>query len=181
MGFIYIIIFFVAVIALGFGLSALSHLRGKLSIVPEKFAYAPGEKMKGTITFDLKKPTQANALSVTLIATRAVMTQRMVGGRSVSQQNSQILYQFTAPVHGAGEYFKGEYPYELVVPESADGTFSGLSETANKVIGTLEKVNSVMGALSGGLMNSPVSWSLMARLDIPKGLDMTETTQIQVG
>ena len=132
--------------------------------------YAPGETITGKVTMRLKKPTQANGLSITL---RAQQDRNLGMNRQTHQQQDSIvtLFNFAVPLAGAQEYSEGEWPFVIKVPEGVapQGGAPGLSVTF-----------SLSGVGLGGNAG-PIIWSLEAHLDIPGAFDMRKELQLNIG
>ena len=170
--------------------------RGKISVVPDKYNYAPGEKVTGKVIVELKKPIPASKLTVSLIAERKVMTPNTarnsnnasinVGGASVGNSNArestQIIYSFELPLDGDKTYQQGEYPFEIDIPQDVLGLRGGVSSqpqgTAEKLIKVVAEFNAATG---GAITGTRIDWNLHAQLYVPGKLDIRGKTQINVG
>ena len=186
------IIFFVVFIGIILGVVILnkwSASRGKLNIVLEKSNsyFSVGEVIKGKIVVELKKPIQADKLEVRLQAEKTItgtrnMNRPSFGGtpgqpnfrqnRIETSEEVISLYDFPVVLGQEGEYLRGEYPFELVVPdlstgeEKLSGLATSLLDFANKfgVDRTVKIIN----------------WYVFAGLSIPKAIDLENFIEIQV-
>ena len=80
----------------------------KITLMLEKISFNPGELAKGTITINLKKPTYARKLQVSLIGTRKVHK-----GTSTSWEK---VYDFDMPISGEKEYQTETLQFQLPIP-----------------------------------------------------------------
>ena len=97
----------------------------KITLMLEKYDYKPGEKIKGTVKLNLKKPTNARKLEVSLMGRRidkqtsmAVGPMIMSGGRRGHQSSTHYttVYDFKMPLDVEKDYQTGEYPFEIKIP-----------------------------------------------------------------
>lgn len=143
----------------------------KIMLALEQFNFYPGEKIKGTISLNLKKPTKARKFEVGLFGTRKEV-RRKHDGRTETKHVK--VYDFTIPLGQEGEYQKGDFTFEIPIPE--DILMIG---TRQRPEGTLGAVADVMGAL-GGQRQYPIEWSIKAQLDVPMKLDVKKSQKIVI-
>ncbi len=148
----------------------------KITMTLDKYDYKPGEKIKGKIKLNLKKPVEARKLEVRL---RGIQIQKSgggaigaIGGNSNRNYSRREIYDFKMPISGEKEYHKEEFDFELPIP----------SDIGNQAMAKLgQKGQAAMQAfkvLTGS--NMRVDWYLRAQLDIPKGLDVKKKQQIVI-
>ncbi len=157
--------------------------RGKIVITPEKYNYSPGEIVKGKVSITLKKPIIADKFSITLLGEKTTTSGVGVtfgdqGGNNPTQPNRNeqvdIIFQFELPLDGVKEYSQMEYPFEITISLSVASQVQ--NNTPKGLLGGIASIVSV-----GTCM--PVSrtdWYLIAKLDIPKAIDMREKLKINV-
>jgi hypothetical protein len=147
--------------------------RGRIDITVQKTNYAPGDTISGNVALTLKKPVQAREVSISLIGTAWVTTYSgtttssgvgiggggiTLGGRrsSSSWKEHKRIYDFKQQLDGEKEYSGGrEYPFELKIP--AD-------------------ILSMKPQMTGR-----ISWCLLAKLDIPRGQDVSKKVDVTIG
>ncbi len=151
--------------------------RGKLEILLEKFNFFPGETIKGKLILELKKPILAKELKIGLfglkITTRQVTSFK---GTPTTQTRKDFIYRFEMPLDGEKEYLKGEYPFEIKIPENI---LQAPQKTSEGILGTILKTAEVISTIAG--VSSRIEWYLEATLAIPKGFDMKKKIKINIG
>ena len=142
----------------------------KITLKLEKFSFNPGEVAKGTITVNLKKPTYARKLQVSLIGVRRVRR-----GNSWSWQK---VYDFDMPVSGEKDYQSEHVPFQLQIPPDILNP-----QTSQQAIqeGLQNKLGAAGGLISAISVGTGVTkWKIRAQLDIPKKLDVKVDQDIQL-
>jgi hypothetical protein len=148
--------------------------KGNINITVQKTDYAPGDTISGNVVLTLKKPVQAREVSISLIGTAWVTTYSgtttssglgitggggiTFGGRrsSSSWNERKRVYDFKQQLDSEKEYSGGrEYPFELKIP--AD------------ILGMNPE------------MTGRIKWSLLAKLDIPRGQDISKNVEVTIG
>lgn len=156
--------------------------RKQIQLTLEKYAYSPGEIIKGSVGLKLKKPVQARKLTVALIGLRIVRTTGMaVGPMRVGRQQPQTqvytIYNFEIPLDGENTYFNEMYPFEIKIPsdilqsaqQNLPSPLSGLGGAIAEFAKTMEQLT---------LDNSRVEWSVEAKLDVPLKIDVCSSQKI---
>lgn len=156
--------------------------KNQMLLTLDKYAYASGETIKGSVGLKLKRPVQARKLTVALIGLRIVRESGMtIGPLRVGNQGPQThvytIYNFAIPLDGENTYFNELYPFEIKIPsdilasvqQNLHSTLSGLGHT-------LEEIAKVMEQFS--LSDSRVEWSVEAKLDIPLKVDVCTSQKI---
>ncbi len=147
-----------------FGLGA-----GSIDIKLEKFNFAPGETIKGTVVLKLKKPTQSSGLKL-VFAGEKIRTYRDSEGRK--REDKSFVHNFELPLDGEKEYTGGEYPFEISIP----GT---VLQSGSEPEGNLGAAIKTIQFLSGD--STRIDWYLQSSLDISGGFDVKKRVQINVG
>ena len=139
----------------------------------EQFNFFPGETIKGMVTLNLKKPTKARKLEVALVGEQ---TERYRDRDGRTKRKTHKVYSFEIPLGPEQEYHKGDFPFEIKIPD--DILMRGRGQH-NRPEGALGAVTDVLGAL-GGNRYEPVEWYVRSQLDIPLGLDVKKTQKIVI-
>ena len=157
-----------------FGLGA-----GKIDIILEKFSFSPGETIKGKVSFELKKPTLAKKLRVTLdgikISTYPVQRPNRP---SSTETRRNFIHHFELPLDGEKEYSKGEHPFEIKIPDNI-GVSSLPKEATSGVLGALLKTVETLSRMSP--TSSIIEWYLEAALELSGAFDVKKKVEISVG
>jgi hypothetical protein len=152
-------------------------LRGKLEILLEKFNFSPGEIIKGKVFLELKKPILAKQLKIELaglkITTRQITSPK---GTPTTQTTKEFIFHFEMPLDGEKEYLKGEYPFEIKIPENV---LQAPQKVPEGILATLLKTAEIASTIAG--VSSRIEWYLEATLAIPKGFDMKKKVKINIG
>jgi hypothetical protein len=146
--------------------------KGKITINLSKFDYSPGEKIKGSLTLQLKKPVDAKSLNVALIGIQR-NTRMGYTGKGVSRSTREALaFEFKKPIDGEKTYAGTKvYNFEILVPRDLLANRT-LQEGA---IGTIVKSAQI---LSGNM--SSIKWYIKANIDM-KGFDLSKKVQVNIG
>ncbi len=143
----------------------------KISLSLEKYDYKPGEKLKGVIKLNLKKPTSARKLEVGLFGERK---ESYRGHDGKTHTKNVVIYDFKIPLSSEGEYLVGEYPFEITIPSNI------LSIDARKNIeGNLGVVVDVLTTMSGHRIY-PIEWFVKSQLDVPMMFDVKKEQKIVI-
>jgi hypothetical protein len=143
----------------------------KITLNLEKYDYKPGEKIKGVIKLNLKKPTNARKLEVGLFGEKK---ESYRGHDGKIQTKNVIIYDFKIPLGSEGEYQTGEYPFEITIPNNI------LSLDSHKNLsGNLGAVVDVLSTMSGRRFY-PVEWFIKSQLDVPMMFDIKKEQKIVI-
>lgn len=141
--------------------------KGRIDIIIEKSEYSSGETIKGKVRLDLKKSTNADGVFINLLAEEKNQT-----GYGNNRSNQvRKLFDFQKPLDTGRLYTPQvyEYDFELTAPQldrpsAPEGVLGGLVKTAMFI---------------GGASNL-VKWYLVAKLNVPGGMDVDKRVQISV-
>jgi hypothetical protein len=156
--------------------------KDQIEVKLEKYSYAPGETIKGTVGLRLKRPLQAKKLSVALIGLRIVHQGNIaIGPARIGNQGQQTqvytIYHFEIPLDEEAVYFHEFYPFQIQIPsdilQSAQQNFSSTLTGLGK---TLSEIAQVMNQLS--MAGSRVEWSVEAQLNVPLKIDIVNAQKI---
>ena len=142
----------------------------KITLKLDKFGFNPGEVATGNVSINLKKPTYARKLQVSLMGVRRV--------RRGNGWSWQTVYDFDMPISGEKDYQNETVPFILQIPPDILNP-----QTSQQSI--QEGLQSKLGA-AGGLISAvtvgtgTTKWKIRAQLDIPKKLDVKVDQDIQI-
>jgi len=149
--------------------------KGKVEIQLNKFNFAPGEVIEGTMIITLKKPVKGRKVYVRLMATERTSSRRVTFGggmRPSRSTNYSTAYDFTQPLDGEKEYPPGTsqpYQFRITVP-------TNLNDQPH-VGGALGGIVKTMQTLSG--YSRSLSWKLIGGIDT-LGFDVKKKLEINV-
>jgi len=170
--------------------------KGKINITIQKTNYAPGDTISGNVALALKKPVKAREVSISLIeeeiATGGGGTVGWGGGRTSGKTwgggtmaggegapTIERIYDFKQQLDSEKEYSQGgEYHFEIKIP--ADILGMGPQAPEGK-LGQVLKVGQTVAAITGAIPRRRLQWYLLAKLDIPGGLDINKKVDITIG
>jgi len=153
---------------------------GKIDIVLEKFNFAPGETIRGKVSFELKKPTLAKKLRITLAGVRITNQQVQHPNRPPSMETRKdFIHHFEMPLDGEKEYSKGEYPFEIKIPDNVLGVSTLPKEATSGILGAVLKTAETLSKMSA--TSSRIEWYLEAALEVPGAFDVKKKIEITVG
>jgi len=159
--------------------------KGKIEIGLQKTHYAPGDTISGVVTLSLKKPVKAREASIALIGEEITTQTRMgVSGGQTSMRTEQQrtrVYDFKQQLDGEKEYNPGqEYSFEMKIPADILSV-SPQAQQAEGKLGQAMKVAQTAAALTGRLPSRRIKWYLLAKLDVPRGLDVSRKVDVTIG
>ena len=157
--------------------------KGKINIAIQRTGYAPGDTVSGNVALTLKKPVRARGVSISLIGEQKT-TQRkgMIGNQDMSTTTQRIrIYDFKLQLDSEKEYSQGqEYRFEIKIPADILSTKPQMPELGGK-LGQGLKVAQAAAAITGAIPLQQTKWYLLAKLDIPGGMDIKKTADITIG
>jgi len=145
--------------------------KGSVEIKLDKYEYSPGDTIKGTAVLKIKKPVKARGFVVELLAEQKTMSRTVSVGGSRSSGRSQVIqtiFDFKKQLDGEKEYVVGErsYPFQINIPKDISK-----KPQAGGVLAVISALQSQSG---------PISWYVIARLDVPSAIDISKKVQINV-
>jgi hypothetical protein len=104
------------------------------------------------------------------------------GGVSTSTTTQTVrIYDFKQQLDGEKQYSQGgEYRFEIKIPADILAMKSGMPEMEGK-LGQILKVAQTAAAMTGAIPFQRIKWYLLAKLDIPGGLDISKKVDITIG
>jgi hypothetical protein len=163
--------------------------KGRIDIAIQKTNYAPRDTISGSVALTLKKPVKAREVSISLIGEQWIASRHEKkgweisldgtissgSGTSTSKQRVRI-YDFKLPLDGEREYSEGqEYRFEMKIPADIPQMPKPEGE-----VGRGSKVAQAVAAVTSLTRSSPIKWYLLAKLDIPRGLDISKKVGITI-
>ena len=163
--------------------------KGKINIAIQKTYYAPGDVISGNVALTLKKPVKAREVSISLIGEhKTTQTTPPVGGTmggggmSMSTNTKTVrIYDFKQQLDGEKEYSQGrEYHFEIKIPADTMSMRPQMAEQEGK-LGQVLKVAQTAAAMTGAIPFQRIKWYLLAKLDVPGGLDISRKVDVTIG
>ena len=157
--------------------------KGKINIVLQKTHYAPGEVISGKVDLVLKKAVRAREATVSLVGEQ--ITTRvggMPGSRdaSTSRQRTRV-YEFKQRLDAEREYGPREtHAFEVKIPADILTAARQMPEVEGR-LGQGLKIAQAAATITGAIPLHRTKWYLLARLDVPGGLDVKSTTDVTIG
>jgi hypothetical protein len=148
--------------------------KGKIDLELSSYNYSAGDTIEGTATLKLNKPFKARGMKVRFYGERFTSNRSTVrlGNNTQANRNTvDFVFDFTQPLDGAKEY-SGEstYKFKIKIPKNlqTDPTLPG---AGGAIVKTLQMFSN---------QSSRVDWYVKAFLDIPLGIDVSKTVQINI-
>jgi len=157
--------------------------KGKINIAIQRTGYAPGDTVSGNVTLTLKKPVRARGVSISLIGEQKnTRVGGMPGSKDMSTTTQRIrIYDFKQQLDSEKEYSQGqEYRFEIKIPADILSTKPQMPELGGK-LGQGLKIAQAAAAMTGAIPLQQTKWYLLAKLDIPGGMDIKKTADITIG
>jgi hypothetical protein len=163
--------------------------KGKINITIPKTYYAPGDVISGNVILTLKKPVKAREVSISLIGEhKTTQTTPRVGGpmgsggMSMSTTTKTVrIYDFKQQLDSEKEYSQGgEYRFEMKIPADTLSMRPQMTEQEGK-LGQVLKVAQTAATMTGAIPFQRSKWYLLAKLDVPGGLDISKKVDITIG
>jgi hypothetical protein len=142
----------------------------KITLMLEKYNFAPGETAKGTVSINLKKPEYARKLKISLVGVRKV--------RRGNKWQWQKIYDFDMPISGEKDYQKEQIPFELKIPPDILDPRSSQQAIQDSLEDKLGAAGTLLSSVAVG--TGKTEWKIKAQLDIPKKLDVKTSQDIQL-
>ena len=148
--------------------------KGKINIVVPKTNFAPGDKISGNVVLTLKKPVKSREASISLIGEQTTTK----GGITSQEQTKSTtrIYDFKHRLDGEKEYDKeARYDFEIKLPADILSRQPQMPQASGALGQGLKIVQAVTG------MGIWSNWYLLAKLDVPGGMDINKKVQITIG
>ncbi|MBM3175791.1 MAG: hypothetical protein FJZ93_08755 [Chloroflexi bacterium] len=156
--------------------------KGNVQITISGTNYSPGDTISGDVALTLKKPVKATEVSISLIGEQTITRSGIMGaGGQGSKTTEHIrIYDFKQKLDGEKEYSEGrEYRFEIKIPADILGMKPQLPEMEG-ALGQGLRMAQTAAAMIGAISSQRTKWYLLAKLDIPGGLDIKEKADIVI-
>jgi hypothetical protein len=147
--------------------------RGSVRIELDRTKLAPADTLRGRIVLELSEPVDAKRLVVSLVAHQRTLSFEHRDGRRTQVSARGEIFRFDHELAGARAFDRGTTSFELTIP--ADALDKHAPPAANPIADVVRSVASVLQPTAG-----PVEWSVIARLDVPWGRDLSATVDIAI-
>jgi hypothetical protein len=156
--------------------------KGKVHITILRTNYDPGDTVSGDVSLILKKPVKANEMSISLIGEQTITRRGSTTGNRETTTTERIrIYDFKQRLDSEKEYSQGgEYKFEIKIPSDILSMKPQMPELEG-TLGQGLKIAQAAAAMMGAIPVQRTQWYLLAKLDIPGGLDIKEKTDITIG
>ena len=159
--------------------------KGKIEVALQRTSFAPGDSISGKVILKMKKPVTARNVSISLIGehkTRQVSGGMMGGSNSGSSSTRTVrIYDFKQELDGEKEYAgDSEYSFEIKVPEDILSAKPGMPQVGG-MLGQGLKIAQSAAAMTGAIPFQQTKWYLLAKLDVPRGLDVRKKADVVIG
>ena len=157
--------------------------KGKINIAIQRTGYAPGDIISGNVALTLKKPVKAREMSISLIGEQKnTLLGGKPGSKDMSTNTQRIrIYDFKQQLDSEKEYRQGqEYRFEIKIPADILSAKPQMPELEGK-LGQGLKVAQAAAANTGVIPLQQTRWYLLAKLDIPREVDIKKTADIAIG
>jgi hypothetical protein len=157
--------------------------KGKIDIAIPRTNYAPGDTISGDVALKPKKPVKAREVSVSLIGEQKITRGGgITGDRGRSTTTERIrIYDFKQHLDSEREYSQGqEYHFEIKIPADILSMKPQMPELEGK-LGQGLKFAQAAAAMAGVISLQQTKWYLLAKVDIPGGLDIKRKVDITIG
>lgn len=135
--------------------------KGNIEFDMPQETFARHEFIRGRVILSLKKPIKARGFYINLVGMELV--------RDGEDETWNTFFHNTIHHSGDGLFSSGEYEFEIEVPNEA---MHGMSLRPRKPEGALKEI------LIATAPRRQIEWHIIARLDIPMGLDISEKKRI---
>jgi hypothetical protein len=158
--------------------------RKGIEVMLDKYAFTPGETIKGKVGLKLKKPIQARKLTVALVGIRIIRQSGMPmahGHHGAQQDQVYNIYHFEIPLDGENVYLSELYTFEIKIPADIMKSTQQPTASAYPTTGLGGKLAELAKAAEAiALVNSRIEWSVEAKLDVPMNVDIRGLQKIVI-
>jgi hypothetical protein len=155
--------------------------KGKINISIARTNYLPGDTISGDVALTINKPVKAREVSISLIGEQTVTRNRSTGSGQRTTTTERInIYTFKQKLDNEREYSQGQnYRFDIKIPADIVGMKPLLEP--NSMAGQLLDAAQTAAAMMGAISLQRTRWYLLAKLDIPGGLDISDKADITIG
>jgi hypothetical protein len=170
--------------------------KGKINISIQKTNYAPGDTVSGNVALTLKKPVEAREMSISLIGEQLMTHTQDISRRGILMGGERMREGMMRPM--MSERWGGEgitigarsrkstmtervHVYDFKQQLDSEKEYSGGQAYYFFEMKIPADILSMRPQMTGAVPSSPVKWYLLAKLDIPRGLDISKKVDIKIG
>jgi hypothetical protein len=146
---------------------------GTVELRLERFAFCPGDTIRGQLVLKLREPQSARALVVGVRARQKVVDRYRSSGENVLSHRTETVWEFKRELCGEGVYGEGSYPFELVVPSDI---FQAKVAPPPGLLGDVARAVSFLQPQK----RFPLQWHVFGAVDRRFKLDLTKKVDIVV-
>lgn len=170
--------------------------KGKIDISIQKFNYAPGDTISGNVALTLKKPVEAREMSISLIGEQLITHTQDISRRGIMMGGGGMREGIMRPMMSESWGSEGivigtrseksamtERVHVHDFKQQLDGEkeYSGGPEYYFFEMKIPADILNIRAQMTGVIPSSPIKWYLLAKLDIPRGLDISKKVDITIG
>lgn len=137
----------------------------QMKIDIEKTSYVPGENIKGKLVLSFEKPVKARSLLISFIAEKTV-----ISGSGDNRSTQKFEIHKSEKMFNDPEYFKNTYSFDFQIPS---GIISMVKNYESPYHVRAKKLAQKYPKLAANLFKENDSFFILAKLDIPLGLDIS--------
>ncbi|MEF8879122.1 MAG: DUF3592 domain-containing protein [Candidatus Thermoplasmatota archaeon] len=187
------IIFGVVLLIVGIAILYFLYVRksvvGSIDISLRKRDYMPGDTIKGSLSLHLKKPVDAEGLTVSFKAEKKVRYRQYGQGFGRYRTQSFVVVENKKKLDADKSYQVDSYPFELTIPSDVLRKVDNWTENVNIFSGDEKSQNGAAGMMqrfiTERINQAPSSqvrdvFLVEAHLDIPRKVDIKKRVKINV-
>lgn len=130
-----------------------------------------GGTLRGKVVLDLDEPIDAKRVTLCLKATQARQTLQRSEGRTAPVKTTHTLHDYTEELSGERSYHQESLNFAFDIPE--------LSDAEVEIDGALgDALRFAQGVRK--LTSSPITWQLVAKLEIPWARNLRKAIDVSV-
>jgi len=142
---------------------------GKIELELDSHNVSPGGKLSGKLKLELNSPKKAKELRVELLGKQKRTTTNF--RTKESETETVIVFRSKQILGGEQEYTSGEYEFELDAPPKLEQNEQVPQEgLAGAIVGAAKVLKSL----------NPITYSVVASLDIPMSMDINKKVRVSV-
>ncbi|MDQ7009579.1 MAG: hypothetical protein Q9M94_04790 [Candidatus Gracilibacteria bacterium] len=145
-----------------------------------KLTYKCGEEVTGTMKFDFAEDKiKADKITIGLNRIISSTSINLDNGDNISK-NNRYNFLLETNLMGKGEYSKEEIPFKFIIPLNAIGDEISFDKILNKIPKALRSIAEILLDMFMPSMRKKYSFEIIARIDIPWAIDITEKVAINI-
>jgi hypothetical protein len=170
--------------------------KGKIDISIQKTNYAPGDTISGNVALTLKMPVEAREMSISLIGEQLITHTQDISRRGIVMGGEGMSGGIMRPMMSSRRGSEGitigtrsqkstmterVHVYDFKQQLDSEKEYSGGQEYYFFEMKIPADILSMRPQMTGAAPSSPIKWYLLAKLDIPRGLDISKKVDITIG